>query len=321
MKSAMKKKELIDRWETDSEWINKRIEIQREIIDNSIKKDYIKVDLRGIKFAKTDRHVPLVEGKAFHEIDFSYADLSRCIFVKCKFIKCTFYDCKFTNITEKQCEFVDCIFCKGRMSGGIGYSESYYRNVVFKQMNLGGLQMDYPDFDNCTFENCNLKRVDFNGALINEVKFIGEVSDVWFRGKSATLDLVIPKDFNKERAYKINPMAADFSQAFISYTLFTDGCDLTRAVLPKDGNHYLIGDICKVKEFVEKFCASLEENEKGYFNIIKKVFLIQRKDEKVKILNISDWCNSMTKEEALKENAAIIFDRFMKEIKETGYIS
>lgn len=317
----MKKKELIERWETDFEWMNKRIEIQSEIIDKNIKKDYIKVDLRGIKFAKTDKHVPLVEGKVFNEIDFSYADLSRCIFVKCKFIKCTFYYCKFSNITEKQCEFIDCIFFKGRMSGRIGYSESYYRNIVFRQMNLGGLQMAYPDFDNCIFENCNLKRVDFDGALINDVKFVGEVSDVWFRGKSSTLNLVIPKDMDIERAYKRNPMIADFSQAFISYTLFTDGCDLTRAVLPKDGNHYLIEDICKVKEFVERFCSSLEENEKSYFNIIKEVFLIQRKGEKVKILNIVDWRNSMTKEEALQENAKKIFDIFMREIEGTGYIS
>lgn len=317
----MKKKELIDRWETDSEWISKRIEIQGEIIDKSIKKDYVKADLRGIKFAKTDRHVPWIEGKAFNEIDFSYADLSRCTFVNCKFIKCTFYYCKFSNITEKQCEFIDCIFLKGRMSGWIGCSESYYRNVVFKQMNLGGLQMDYPDFENCIFENCNLKRVDFNGAFVNGVQFIGEVSDVWFRGKSGTLDLVIPKDLDKERAYKQNPMIADFSQAFISYTLFTDGCDLSRTVLPKDGEHYLIEDISRVKEFVERFCASLEENEKSYFDIIKEVFLIQRKDEKIKILNIVDWRNSMTKDEALRENASTIFDRFMREIKENGCVS
>lgn len=317
----MKKKELIDRWEVDSEWINKRIEIQKTIIDKSTKKDYVKVDLRGIKFAETDRHCPFIEGKVFNEIDFSYADLSRCTFVKCKFIKCTFYYCKFSNISEKQCEFIDCIFLKGRMSGWIGGSESYYRNVIFKQINLGGLQVDYPDFENCIFDNCNLKRVDFNGALINDVKFIGEVSDVWFRGKSGTLDLVIPKDLDKERAYKLNPMIADFSQAFISYTLFTDGCDLTRAILPKDGKHYLIEDICKVKEFVEGFCNTLEENEKSYFNIIKKVFLLERKDEKVKILNIVDWRNSMTKEEALQENAEMIFGRFMREIKVTGYIS
>lgn len=69
-----KKKELIDRWETDSEWIDKRLEIQGELIDKSIEKDYVKVDLRGIKFAKTDKHVPWVEGKVFIEIDFSYAD-------------------------------------------------------------------------------------------------------------------------------------------------------------------------------------------------------------------------------------------------------
>lgn len=315
-----KKKELIDRWETDPEWIDKRLEIQGELIDKSIEKDYVKVDLRGIKFAKTDKHVPWVEGKVFIEIDFSYADLSRCRFVKCKFLKCTFSYCTFRDITEKQCEFTDCIFFKGRMSGWIGGSESYYRNVIFKQINLGGLQVDYPDFENCIFENCNLKRVDFNGALIKDVKFIGEVSDVWFRGKSGTRDLVIPQDMDKERAYKLNPMIADFSQAFLSYTLFTDGCDLTRAVLPKDGNHYLIEDICKVKEFVERFCSSLEEKEKNYFNIIKEVFLIQRKDETVKILNTVDWRNSMTKDESLKENAQIIFDRFMCELKKTGYI-
>lgn len=104
-------------------------------------------------------------------------------FEKCRFVKCTFRYANLTNITEQECELIDCSFYKGRIKGFIGKWGSLYKGVVFEEVNLSGLLMHYPDFQDCEFENCNLKRTDFGGAVLENVKFTGAVGDTWFRGK------------------------------------------------------------------------------------------------------------------------------------------
>ena len=41
-----------------------------------------------------------------------------------------------------------------------------YKGVVFEEVNLSGLLMHYPDFQDCGFKNCNLKKTDFGGAVL-----------------------------------------------------------------------------------------------------------------------------------------------------------
>ena len=43
--------------------------------------------------------------------------------------------------------------------------------------------MWWPDFEDCLFQDCNLKGTDFGGAHFKNVKFIGKIEGVWFRGK------------------------------------------------------------------------------------------------------------------------------------------
>ena len=104
--------------------------------------------------------------------------------------------------------------------------------VTFDQIKLSSITMFYPDFENCRFENCNLKRTEFNGAILNHVQFIGLVSDVKFRGRYVLRDVMPPEDFDPERMYQLNPMIVDFSEAEITYSMFTDACDLIRVILP-----------------------------------------------------------------------------------------
>ncbi len=301
-------KKLIDRWE--NEWLNEG-NIIRESLLNDEETEFVKLDLRGFKISKSVNLAPYIKGKKFSETDFSYADFSRCRFEKCRFEKCRFEKCTFCytnliNIIEQECEFVDCDFYKGRIKGFIGEWGSLYKGVIFEGVNLNGLLMHYPDFQDSEFKNCNLKKADFGGAVIENVKFKGVVTDTWFRGKYRISGVVPPPQINYKRLSKVNPMNADFSEAIISYTLFTNGCDLSNVIMPNDGNHYLINNIKKVKEFTDRFCANLSDEEKDFFSIIQDVFLFQREGEKVKILNRIDWYNSMTKSENLRKKAFII---------------
>lgn len=146
----------------------------RETLLNDKETEYKKLDLRGFKVSNPDGSVPYIKGKKFSETDFSYADFSGCRFEKCRFEKCTFHYTNLTNITEQECEFVDCNFYKGRI--------------------------------------------------------------------------------------------------------------------------------------------------KRFFSMIQDIFLFQREGEKMKILNRGDWYDSMTKDEDLRKNASLIFDEFMKQLKDEGLI-
>lgn len=128
--------------------------------------------------------------------------------------------------------------------------------------------MHYPEFQDCEFNNCNLKRSDFGGAAIDNVKFIGTVSDTWFRGKYRISGILPPPGIDYKRLGKVNPMHADFSEATVSYTVFTNGCDLANIIMPTDGNHYLINNIKGMKEFTDRFCADLNVKEKLFARII-----------------------------------------------------
>lgn len=316
----MKKKELIERWDSDPEWIDKRKEIQNALVNPADQKKYVKSDLRGLKISRDDMSSPWIKGKVFEEIDFSYVDFSHCRIERCIFRNCLFQYTIFTNITEDRCEFSDCVFYKGKMNGWIGLWGSLYRNITFDRIKLSSIIMYYPDFENCQFINCNLKRTEFNGAILNHVEFVGLLSDAWFKGRYIMSDITLPEYFDARRMYQLNPMVVDFSKAEITYCMFTDECDLTKVVLPKDGKHYLMEDIKKVKDYVNMFCENLKEDEKRYFRIIKAAYLYVHEREKMEILNLKDWLNSMIKNGAKENDAKIILDKLINELKDKNYI-
>lgn len=125
----------------------------------------------------------MISNKRFEKVDFSLSDFTQRYMDKCIFSNCIFENVKMRGITEEQCSFLDCIFRKGIYGGSLGLGESYYKNVQFQNIKLHGTQMWWPNFEDCIFSNCNLRGTDFGGAHFANVKFIGKVDRVWFRGK------------------------------------------------------------------------------------------------------------------------------------------
>lgn len=54
----MTKKEMIERWNSDPEWIDKRKEIQNALVSPTGQQKYVKSDLRGLKIAWEDMTSP-----------------------------------------------------------------------------------------------------------------------------------------------------------------------------------------------------------------------------------------------------------------------
>lgn len=316
----MTKKEMIERWNSEPEWIDKRKEIQNALVSPTGQLKYVKSDLRGLKIAWEDMRSPWIKGKIFEEIDFSYVDFSHCRIERCIFRKCIFRYTILANITEDRCEFSDCVFYKGKMNGWIGLWGSLYKNVTFDQIKLSSIIMFYPDFENCQFINCNLRKTEFKGAILNHVEIIGIVSDVKFKGRYIMNDIPLPEYFDARRMYQLNPMVVDFSKAEITYCMFTDECDLTKVILPKDGKHYLMKNKTLVKEYVNMFCEHLKDKEKIYLDWILDIFLHLYPGNIMDILNYQDWYDSMLENGAKEDDAKIILDRLIKELKDKNYI-
>lgn len=75
-----------------------------------------------------------------------------------------------------------------------------------------------------------------------------------------------------------------------------------------------------VKEYVNMFCEYLKDEEKIYLDWILDIFLHLYPGNIMDILNYQDWYDSMLENGAKEDDAKIILDRLIKELKDKNYI-
>lgn len=303
-------KKLIDRWKNDPIWRLRweRIALwlfsENEEIDTVEDMEYTPdgyLDLRGFpihlfidiqEYTNLQRADLLQESrglisqKRFEKIDFSYADFSGRYIQKCKFYDCIFDNAKL-DINEAQCSFRDCIFRKGIYGGFLGGGESHYKNVQFHSVKMNGTQMWWPDFEDCLFSNCNLRETDFGGSHFKNVKFIGKVEDVWFKGKMSD-DYKSNSKWSPEideRWDQVLPMEVDFSKATLSDLTISDGCDLSEVVLPSDGSCYLIPNLDAMRADISE---RLKKGKKRLLERFLDYYLMDGYDNIMGILCLND---------------------------------
>jgi len=225
--------------------------------------------------------------KDLKKVDFSYADFSGRYMRKCEFYDCIFDNVKMDNIQEAQCSFRDCIFRKGIYAGFLGSGESHYKNVQFQSVKINGTKMWWPNFEDCLFQNCNLRRTDFGGAHFKNVKFVGKVDNVWFRGK-------MPERYKEnckwrpeidERWDQVFPMEVDFSEATLSDLTISNLCDLSEVVLPSDGSCYLILNLDAMRADISE---RLKKGKKRLLERLLNYYLSDREDKIMGILCLND---------------------------------
>lgn len=312
-------KKLIDRWKNDPVWrlrwerIALWIFSENEVIDTVEDMEYTTdgyMDLRGFPFdlfvdieEYTDSQRAdliqkirgLISNKRFEKIDFSYAEFSRRYLEKCEFYDCIFDNVKMLDIHEEQCSFKDCIFRKGSYGGSLGLGESHYKNVQFHSVKMNRTQMSWPDFEDCLFSNCNLRGTDFGGSHFKNVKFIGKVEDVWFKGKMSD-------DYKSncrwrpeidERWDQVFPMEADFSEATLSDLTISDLCDLSEVVLPSDGSCYLIPNLDAMRADISE---RLKKGKKRLLERFLDYYLMDGYDNIMGILCLNDVYREIQKD-------------------------
>ena len=309
----MTKKALMDRWKNDPIWKHKWEQIAlwlfstNEEFDKTEEMEYTPdgyLDLRGfplnwdieiqeytdlskIDLTQNPRGLGSIENKKFEKVDFSYADFSGRYMLKCKFYDCIFDNVKMLDIHEEQCSFRDCIFRKGIYGGSLGMGESHYKNVQFQSVKMHRTQMWWPNFEDCLFQNCNLRGTDFGGAHFKNVKFVGKVDNVWFRGKT-------PDRYKEncrwrpeidERWEQVFPMEVDFSEATLSDLTISNLCDLSEVVLPGDGSCYLIPNLDAMRADISE---RLKKGKKRLLERLLDYHLMDGEDKIMEIFYLND---------------------------------
>lgn len=182
----------------------------------------------------------------------------------------------------------------------MGLAESHYKNVQFQSVKMNRTQMWWTDFEDCLFSNCNLRGTDFGGSHFKNVKFIGKVEFVWFRGK-------MPDHYKsncrwmpdiEERWDQVLPMEADFSEATLSDLTISDFCDLAEVILPSDGSCYLIPDLDAMRDDIGK---RLKKEKKRLLERLLEYYLMKRENQNMKILCLNDVYREIQKDFAPEE--------------------
>lgn len=285
----LSKNEIVERWQT-LEGQKKREQIIKCLINNKpienlpfIEKIEGFFDLRGIYYDEktTLKNIEL------ENIDFSYSNFNYLILADSKIENVLFNMCDCTEVLQYNCKFNNCQFIKSKFrNAGFGIDGGQYSNIVFKDSNLKGAMFFYPNFSDCTFINNKLDGIDFSASHFNRVKFIGKLDDVWFRGESPKAD---ERKVHREKGHGLNPMIVDFSQAELWFITYSNNCDLSKVIMPKDGKHFLVKNIKKVVKNLELGLERVNnEKAKKFVEEFIEMYKYHIEEQDMVILNVSN---------------------------------
>lgn len=235
-------------------------------------------DLRGAKLSSLINKRTIETGKhkltqkfgtlklkkaLIESIDFSFADISYSYWERCNINNCIFEKTKAIEIHTIACNFINSIFRNTNLTysylnKNIGANSGSFKNTEFIETNLSKCIFYFPEIENCSFVDCNLKETDFDGSRFKHSKFKGTLDSLWFRGYSNNAQKSILGVFNKINSidYPNNMEEVDFSETKLVGVSFNYGIDLSRCKFPDNENYILVKNLAKtynrVKEIMNK---------------------------------------------------------------------
>lgn len=282
------KKALIERWKTNEGKANREKVIKCFLDNRPIEElPFMEIvnghlDLRGITF----ENLTVFTKMQISNVDFSYSDFGCWLLKECKFENVIFEMCDCTEMAQYECQFKDCKFIKSKfITAGFGIRGGKYINILFEECNFKDSHFYNPDFIDCIFKNCKLNKVDFNASHFTNVKFIGKLDDVWFRGENWRDN---ERKKLQEMGWGLNPMIIDFSEAELHNLTISNRCDLSRVIMPNDEKHFLIKNFIKTIKYLKiKVSTVKDQNRRKFIELFIKMYE-RGYEQDFLILNIDD---------------------------------
>lgn len=264
--------------------------------------DTLKVFRRGGRL--TQRHSPFelidkyIDFRGFHideymmvknvtscDLDLSHCSLSSLWIENCTFENVNFRNADLRGISDLGNTFKNCFFTGTKFQTAcLGYKGSSYRNCTFDAAKFNRAVFTRAEFDECSFINCKLKGVDFKASSFVDCAFVGKLDDVWFRGGFPLESLIT--EFGQPRRNRM--MNVSFQDAILHDITFSDCCDLSTIVVPREGNyrHY-----SSWKKRLEKLVHTIPlwpENERSEATIFFSSYIRHADHQDWYLLNVED---------------------------------
>ena len=312
--TAQRREELVQRWQTkEGQRWRKRVIRYLQKGKNLSKLPFLqhhqgRWDLRGMDFSRRPWHRFTTEveitpeykapftfafgGKytfkraSFRDIDFSYANLGQAYLERCHFENILFHHANYIGVFDSHCTFHRVDFYKADMRHAtLGLRGARYEGVSFRKADIRRVSCYQGYFINCDFSEARIEEVNFNASHFINCTFKGPLRKVWFRGYYAS-----PEDEKIFGRTEPNPMEnVDFSEATLWDVMFSDGCDLSKVIIPQDREHFLFHHwpqvLSKAKEEVERnWEGAFKEEALGLLDVHAEVaqsqdmYIIHRRD-------------------------------------------
>jgi fluoroquinolone resistance protein len=241
------------------------------------------IDLRGIDF-----HGQKWQSVHVELADFSQSSHNGCWIEHCNFQSCRFERSDFTTATDHANTFLRCRFINAKFNGAsIGDRGSKFINCLFEKCNFARAIFIRAEFDNCQFVNCNFRGIDFSGSSFNACSFSGQLSNVWFRGGFPLPE--IEKQFGVPRKNRMSNVS--FAEARLTGVTFSNECDLSTIVIPKEGNYRRYSGWKKRLEKLSSEAINWQNGEKREVDIFLFSFLTHADSQDWMLLNVEEMQN------------------------------
>ncbi|MBV8325495.1 pentapeptide repeat-containing protein [Chryseobacterium sp.] len=297
----MNKKELIERWVTDPGFTLVQKEIAKlskkggrfNLANSSVGEYCGKIDFRGIPLDSQT-----ISGLKFINIDFSFSTFEHSWVEKSIFENCLFEKADFSDFSEHQDSFTDCVFkdCKFNLSA-IGYDGTSFSGCIFENCKFNRTIFNRPEFVDVVFKNCKIKNIDFSASSFENCSFEGVLQDVWFRG-----GYPLQSEIERFGIPKKNEMKnVSFEKAELIYPTFSNHCDLSTVKINPSGNYYKYDRWKERLESLESEILNWEDKEeKKEAEIFSYSYLVHAKTQEWHIINTNDVERDHGKDIALK---------------------
>lgn len=237
-------------------------------------------DFRGIELTSKKVYKTKIE-----KIDFSYSSFQNACLEDSLFSDVVFYNTNFANLTEKKNTFYNTKFEKCNfLDAGIGYEGTVFNNCIFRNSDFKKAVFIRGEFNNTKFIDCDFRGIDFCASSFENCSFGGKLINVWFRG-SYELESDV-KNFGEARKNTMKNVS--FENAVLEGVEFTNNCDLSTIIMPKNGNYKLYKNWKNRLQMLKNQIYNWPSERKSEAEIFVNSFLLHAENQDWVLLNLDE---------------------------------
>lgn len=174
-----------------------------------------------------------IAGSRWSGIDFSGAVLPSvrflaCTIEDCRFDRATLHDLRLWDTTVRNVTLADSDLRHSMLGAGSDHA-NHWIDVEFRRTDLRDTTWDASHVSRCLFADARLKKVDFQGTILRNCRFVGRLDEVRFADRA----------FRSNQPEPNRMEHVDFRNARFRFVEF-HGLDMDTVLWPAAGDHVVL---------------------------------------------------------------------------------